>query len=190
MRPWVTFFSQTGTEIYNLSNSLGIYPDCIVTNKQDHSTTNECLIKTAEFRQHKLNLPNLWYQLSKSPTVNEYKSVLELFDNPVITLHGYLRIIPKEICEKYEIYNLHPGLIDKFPSLKGFNPQERAFQGGYKLAGCVIHRVVPEVDAGKIIMSQGVSIENKRLDEVYETLHSVAFDLWKSFFTGYNILKK
>lgn len=190
MRPWIAFFSQTGTEIHNLTHELDMYPDCIVTNKQDHSTTNRCLITTAEFRQHKLNLHNAWCQLSKSPTVEEYKSVIELFHNPVITLHGYLRIIPKEICEKYEIYNLHPGLIDKYPSLKGFNPQERAFKEGYKFAGCVIHRVVPEVDAGKIILSQGISIEDKNLQQVYESLHDVALDLWKSFFTAFNILQK
>ena len=190
MRPWIAFFSQTGTEIYNLSNALGIYPDCIVNNKQDHSTTNECLIKTTEFRQHKLNLPNLWCQLPKTPTVEEYNNVLGLFDNPVITLHGYLRIISKEICEKYEIYNLHPGLIDKYPELKGYNPQERAFTEGYRLAGCVIHRVVPEVDEGEILMSQGVDIEDLDLPGVYEALHNVAFDLWKSFFTAYKILKK
>jgi len=185
MRPWIAFFSQTGTEIHNLTHALEIYPDCIVTNKQDHTTTNHCLFTTAEFRQHKLNLPNAWCQLSKSPTVDEYKNILSMFKNPIITLHGYLRIIPKEICEKYEIYNLHPGLIDKYPSLKGFNPQERAFREGYKLAGCVIHKVVPEVDAGEIILSQGISIENKNLHEVYNSLHDVAFDLWKSFFTAY-----
>jgi len=189
MRPWISFFSQTGTEIHNLTNALNIYPSCIVTNKQDHTTTNSCLLATTEFRQHKLNLSNLWVQLPKTPTVDEYKKVLDNFNNPVITLHGYLRIIPKEICEKYEIYNLHPGLIDKYPSLKGFNPQERAFREGYKLAGCVIHRVVPEVDAGEILLSQGINIEGMDLSEVYNALHKTAFDLWKSFFTGYNILK-
>lgn len=184
-RPWLAFFSQTGTEIHNLCNALNLYPDCIITNKQDHTTTNHCLVTTAEFRQHKLNLHNSWCQLPYSPSVSDYSNILKLFDNPIITLHGYLRIIPKEICENYEIYNLHPGLIDRYPSLKGFNPQERAFKEGYKFAGCVIHKVVPEVDAGEIILSQGVSIENKNLHEIYNTLHEVAFDLWKSFFTAY-----
>ena len=34
-RPWIAFFSQTGTEINDLSNALGIYPELIVTNKSD-----------------------------------------------------------------------------------------------------------------------------------------------------------
>jgi len=187
MKPWVTFFSQTGTEIHNLTNALGIYPDAIVTNNVELKGVNPCLRTVSEFRANKLNF-ELWHMLPSKPTVKDYENILSRFNNPVITLHGYLRIIPKEICEKYEIYNLHPGLIDKYPSLKGFNPQERAFTKGYKLAGCVIHKVVPEVDAGEIIMSQGITIENKTLNEVYESLHNVAFDLWKSFFTAYNIL--
>ena len=189
MRPWITFFSQTGTEINNLSNYLGVYPDAIITNRLNTKGVNKDLITTSTFREHKLNR-TIWYMLDAKPTVENYKEILSHFDNPVITLHGYLRIIPREICEQYEIYNLHPGLIDKYPSLKGFNPQERAFAQKYKLAGCVIHKVVPEVDAGEIIMSQGITIENKTLNEVYTSLHHVALDLWKSFFTAYNILKR
>ena len=189
MRPWVTFFSQTGTEIYDLSNTLGIYPDCIVTNKQDHKTTNIGLKVVTEFRSQKLN-ENIWVQLPQKPTVADYENALQYFDNPVITLHGFLRIIPKEICEKYEIYNLHPGLIDKFPSLKGFNPQERAFAEGYKLAGCVIHEVTPGVDEGKILLSQGIGIEGMDLNGIYGALRDTALDLWKSFFTAYKILER
>lgn len=189
MRPWITFFSQTGAEINNLCNALGIYPDAVITNKQDTENINKDLLSTTTFREHKLNR-TVWYVLPQKPTAENYLQVLSAFDNPVITLHGYLRIIPKEVCEKYEIYNLHPGLIDKYPSLKGFNPQERAFVEGYKLAGCVIHKVVPEVDTGEILMSQGVDIEDLDLPGVYKALQGVAFDLWKSFFKAYNILGK
>ena len=188
MRPWVTFFSQTGTEIHDLSNALGVYPDLIVTNKLDFKGVNKELLSTTQFREHKLNKTILTV-LPNKPAVEDYVKILKAFYNPIITLHGYLRIIPKEICEKYEIYNLHPGLIDKYPSLKGFNPQERAFAEGYKLAGCVIHKVTPGVDEGEILMSQGVGIEGMTLDGVYGALRDTALDLWKSFFSAYNILK-
>jgi folate-dependent phosphoribosylglycinamide formyltransferase PurN len=189
MRPWVTFFSQTGTEINDLSNALGMYPDCIVTNKQGHVKTNAKLIEITKFRSQKLN-ENIWIQLPQKPAISDYENALSCFKNPVVTLHGFLRIIPKEICEKYEMYNLHPGLIDRYPALKGFNPQERAFTEGYKLAGCVIHRVVPGVDEGEILMSQGTSIEGLSLDGVYGVLRDTALDLWKSFFTAYKILER
>ena len=40
MRPWCCFFSQTGTDIYNLSEKLGRSPDVIVTNRQDLTSIN------------------------------------------------------------------------------------------------------------------------------------------------------
>ena len=43
----------------------------------------------------------------------------------LITLHGYLRIIPENICKQCKhIYNGHPGLINMYPELKGKDPQE------------------------------------------------------------------
>jgi len=189
MRPWIAFFSQTGTEIQELSNALGIYPDAIVTNKTNLKNVNKELLCTTQFREHKLN-KTILVSLPGKPVASNYLKVLKCYENPLITLHGFLRIIPEEICNNYEMYNLHPGLINKFPLLKGYNPQERAFTGGYKLAGCVIHKVVPGVDEGEVILSQGVSIEGMDLSGVYEALRESALDLWKSFFTGYKILDK
>ena len=186
MRPWVTFFSQSGSEIYNISNALGRYPDAIITNKQDLSQTNADLINLTKFREQKLNT-TIFHQIPQKPELNDYTAILNKFVNPLITLHGYLRIIPKEICDKYEIFNLHPGLINKFPNLKGFNPQERAFTSGYKEAGCVIHKVTPGVDEGEIVATGEINIEDLTLTQVYTGLHDCAFNVWKNFLTEYNI---
>lgn len=185
MRPWVTFFSQTGSEIYNLSNTIGRYPDAVITNKSDIDTINDKLLHLIRFREQKLNKP-VFYQISQKPTLGDYENILKEFTNPLITLHGYLRILPKEICDSYEIYNLHPGLIDRFPELKGYNPQERAFTGGYKNAGCVIHKVTPGVDEGEIVASGEIGIEDMSLTEVYNALHDCALETWKNFLTEYN----
>lgn len=189
MRPWIAFFSQTGTEIHELSKALGVYPEAIVTNKADPRNVNKELLSTTQFREHKLN-KTILMSLPAKPVTSDYLRVLERYDNPLITLHGFLRIIPEEICNNYEMYNLHPGLINKFPSLKGYNPQERAFNDGYKLAGCVIHKVISGVDEGEVLLSQGVSIEGMDLNGVYAALRESALDLWKSFFTGHKILDK
>ena len=188
-RPWIAFFSQTGTEINDLSNALGIYPELIVTNKPDLKKVNTDLLSITKFREHKLNKTFLEV-LPAKPTAQDYSKILERFEEPIITLHGYLRIIPKEICEKYEMYNLHPGLINKYPSLKGFNPQERAFAQNHKFAGCVLHKVTPGVDEGEILLSQGEFIEGLSLDDVYIKLRQVALDLWISFFKGYKLIMK
>ena len=183
MRDWLGLFSQTGSDLYTVSSNLGVYPRAVVTNNQNLDTINKQLLAQTRFREIKLN-ETIWYTLPPKPSVEDYDCIFSKFNNPIITLHGFLRIVPKEICEKYEIYNLHPGLITKYPSLKGYNPQERAFRENYKTTGCVIHRVIPEVDSGEILSHQEVSIENLTLEEVYSKLHNLATNMWKEFLTG------
>jgi folate-dependent phosphoribosylglycinamide formyltransferase PurN len=184
-RPWVVFFSRTGTEIYKLCEKLGIYPDGVISNKKSHTTTNANLIMLSTFRSHKLNNSLLWHQIPNNPSVEDYESVLKNYKNPIVTLHGYLRIIPREICSKYEIYNLHPGNIKLYPSLKGKDPQKQAFFLRHTTVGCVLHRVIPEVDEGEIIYSQSIYNDCETLDCVYEKCANIALDLWQSFFRSY-----
>ena len=94
MRKWIGLFSQTGSELYNVSNTLGIYPDAVVTNKQTAEGINKNLLTITAFRSQKLN-EEIWYIVPVKPTVDQYEEIFSKFDNPLITLHGYLRIIPK-----------------------------------------------------------------------------------------------
>ena len=97
--------------------------------------------------------------------MKELQFVCGLYENPIITLHGWLRIMPPEICNRYEIYNGHPGLITKYPELKGKDPQMRAWEGDYEFCGSVLHRVTEGVDEGEII-----NLKNSRLDELIQEL--------------------
>ena len=109
--------------------------------------------------------------------VNEPKETL-------ITLNGLLRIIPPDKCAKYNIYNGHPGLITKYPELKGKDPQEKAWKDihNYDTVGSVVHKVVEEVDAGEIATVSEVSSDSiLTLDEMYHALRSTSFTAWGSF---------
>ena len=164
---WIAFFSQTGNEINSLSRLLGRYPDLIVTNKPDLSNVNQFLPKDII-----LHIPD------KSQS-DIYESILKPDD--LITLHGYLRIIPKDICEKYNIYNSHPGLISKYPILKGKDPQKKAFDLKLKTSGVVIHKVIPEVDSGEILLKKEIYIFENSLDQIYSKLHECSVNLWYEF---------
>ena len=168
---WVALFSQTGSEIVNISESIGRWPDLIITNRQSGYDNINSKIMT-NGRSHVIFT-------EKKPDVDRYLQLIR--EGSFVTLHGWLRIIPPEICEAYEIYNGHPGLITEYPELKGKDPQERAFEGKYKTAGSVIHEVVPEVDAGKILYEHAISIDGLTLDEVYSSLHDVSTNLWIDF---------
>ena len=179
-RPWIVFLSQSGQEVYNIMSFFKRKPDAIITNRQDDIGLFIPLLQEKD--EGKLN----WITLPKNPEPNDYKKVLKRFKNPVITLHGYLRILPKEICAKYEIYNLHPGLITEYPELKGKDPQKRAIEANHPRVGCVIHRVIPEVDEGEIIMSNAINTLTVDKDRLYLNLRSMSTVMWYDFFQNFS----
>lgn len=96
----------------------------------------------------------------------------------LITLHGYLRILPANICNRYTILNGHPGLITKYPELKGKDPQVRAWEGKYPLIGSVVHKVTPGVDEGEVITSVCYTNRCDTLDEIYGKLKQSSLESW------------
>ena len=169
---WIAFFSQTGAEIADIASSLGRWPDIIVTNERPSKlrTIDGRILDNVEDRL--VVIPN-------KPTIDDYEVVLE--DNALTTLHGWLRIMPKTICEKYLIYNGHPGLITEYPELKGKDPQVRAFEGKYPVAGAVLHKVIPEVDEGKIIAEERFNAFNLSLDDLFRILRDRSLYMWINF---------
>jgi folate-dependent phosphoribosylglycinamide formyltransferase PurN len=170
MRPWVTFFSQTGSEIYRVSKKLNRVPDLIITNNQTLDSVNTSL---------KYEYGARILQISKAPSAEEY--IHHIPENAFITLHGWLRIIPPAVCERYEIYNLHPANLVHNPNLKGKDPQKMAYEQKLIFSGNTIHRCIAELDAGEVLDHSYISIEGLILNEVIHALHKDATDLWYRF---------
>ena len=170
---WIAFFSQTGGEIADIAESLQRWPDLIVTNERPSKlrTIDGRILDNVEDRL--VVLPN-------KPTVEDYETILQ--DNALVTLHGWLRIMPRVICEKYAIYNGHPGLITEYPELKGKDPQIRAFEGiksgKYLTAGAVLHHVTAGVDEGKVIMEEYFNAQSLSLDELFRILRDRSLYMW------------
>ena len=175
MGKWIAFFSQTGNEIAEVSNHLGRWPDVIITNERPARVRK---INQEVLSKNIITLPN-------QPTVEDYRSVLAEavgIDTYVITLHGWLRVIPTEVIEEYStIYNGHPGLITKYPELKGKDPQMKAWNLDLSSSGCVIHQVTAGVDDGPVVRSQQISIRNLTMDEMFQKLHNISVDMWVNF---------
>lgn len=178
MREWNVLFSQTGSEIYQVSKLLGRFPDRIITNR---SFEHLAKINKQLLDEYK----GTWIFLAKKPSVEQYHHALYSPNHGITTLHGYLRILPPQICNYYEIYNSHPGLITKYPELKGFNPQEKAVSLGLPTSGSVIHRAIAEVDSGEILASREVEIKGLSVDETIQKLHSLSVSLWVDFLHKY-----
>ena len=167
---WIAFFSQTGSEIVELSKNLGRKPDLLVTNNFEekikfHPGVRELGV-TIQSARHELLMNYFRAQGVFNP------------DLLLITLHGYLRIIPEDICNKYDILNGHPGLITMYPELKGKDPQVRAWEGNYRIIGSVVHKVTPGVDEGQVLSSVAYTNRCDSLDEMYGKLKQSSLESW------------
>ena len=155
---WVAFYSQTGSEIKELVET-GIIPSVVIT---DNFTS---YLKNAEFfKEYGIDHRITSIKGIKSNKVDIYNSLLKT--NDLVTLHGWLNIVPGEICEKYIIYNGHPGHIVEYPELKGKDPQERVWNNiregkEPEKVGSVIHRVTEEVDGGEVVVIAEMPLNSK-----------------------------
>lgn len=171
-REHIAFFSQTGSEIVDISKVLGRWPDTIVTNQRPAG------LRTIH---PEIKESGKLVTVSNKPTVKELEEVLGYYKDPLITLHGWLRIMPPNICEKYEIYNGHPGLITEYPELKGKDPQLRALEGKYPIMGCVLHRVTAGVDEGKVIAEERFNAFEITEEEMWKVTRDRSLYLWIQF---------
>jgi len=119
--------------------------------------------------------------LPNRPNLLHYDNVLRGPEKPIVTLHGWLRIVPPRICEKHTIFNGHPGLITEYPELKGKDPQVRAFEGKYPVAGAVIHKVTAGVDEGKVLVEERFNAMDLSLDDLFRILRDRSLYMWTDF---------
>ena len=84
-----------------------------------------------------------------------------LQDNAIdlVCLAGFMRVLTPWLVAQWQgrMLNIHPALL---PSYRGLHTHERALEDGVKIHGCTVHFVVPEMDAGPIILQAAVPVED------------------------------
>jgi phosphoribosylglycinamide formyltransferase 1 len=75
----------------------------------------------------------------------------------LICLAGYMRLLSPYFVAAFpqKILNIHPSLLPAFPGLEG---QKQALEHGVKFAGCTVHFVDENLDAGPIILQAVVPV--------------------------------
>jgi phosphoribosylglycinamide formyltransferase-1 len=99
-----------------------------------------------------------------------FETVLQaaLDDNNIelICLGGFMRLFTAEFVQHWygRMLNIHPSLLPSFP---GLDPHGQALRAGVKISGATVHFVIPETDAGPIVMQGAVAVAD---DDTADTL--------------------
>src|SRR5580700_11367254 len=94
------------------------------------------------------------------------ESSLNQFKVDLICLGGFMRLFTAEFVQRWHgrMLNIHPSLLPSFP---GLDPHGQALRAGVKISGATVHFVIPETDAGPIVMQGAVAVRD---DDTPETL--------------------
>ncbi|MBC6473835.1 MAG: phosphoribosylglycinamide formyltransferase [Hormoscilla sp. GM102CHS1] len=94
--------------------------------------------------------------------------VLQGYEVEWVVMAGWMRIVTPVLLDAFEnrAINIHPSLLPSFPGVRAI---EQALAAGVKITGCTVHLVVPEVDAGPILMQAAVPVMP---DDTPESLHA------------------
>src|SRR6478735_1889788 len=84
----------------------------------------------------------------------------------LICLAGFMRLFTAEFVQRWygRMLNIHPSLLPSFP---GLDPHGQALRAGVKISGATVHFVIPETDAGPIVMQGAVPVA---ADDTADTL--------------------
>lgn len=76
----------------------------------------------------------------------------------VLVLAGFMRVLTADFVRQFEgrMLNIHPSLLPKYP---GLHTHARAIEAGDLEAGCSVHEVTAELDAGPILGQARVPVQ-------------------------------
>jgi phosphoribosylglycinamide formyltransferase-1 len=94
------------------------------------------------------------------------RKLIDGYAPQLLVLAGFMRILSDDFVRHYEgrMMNIHPSLLPKY---RGLNTHARAIEAGDSEAGCTVHFVTPELDAGPTIIQARVPV---LVDDTPETL--------------------
>ena len=74
-----------------------------------------------------------------------------------VCLAGFMRRLSARFLEEFTgpVLNVHPSLLPAFP---GLDAPGQALAHGVRVAGCTVHLVTPELDAGPIVRQAAVAV--------------------------------
>jgi phosphoribosylglycinamide formyltransferase 1 len=116
------------------------------------------------------------------------QAVLDQHRIELICLGGFMRLFTAEFARAWygRMLNIHPSLLPSFP---GLDPHGQALRAGVKISGATVHFVIPETDAGPILMQGAVAVSDHDTSEtlserILEVEHRIYPDALRLLATG------
>jgi phosphoribosylglycinamide formyltransferase-1 len=87
------------------------------------------------------------------------QEMLEAHRVELICLAGFMRLLTPSFVRRWHgrMINIHPALL---PAFKGLDTHQRALAAGVKIHGASVHFVVPDMDAGPIIVQGAIGVRD------------------------------
>lgn len=132
-------------------------------------------------RAQRARVPALYFPKAGFSTRAEYDAALARFvaaaGPELVVLAGWMRILTPAFLDRFpdRVINLHPALPGAFPGTDAIRRSYEAFRRGeVESGGVMVHRAVPQVDAGPVIASERVPIQPDDTLETFEArVHAV-----------------
>jgi formyltetrahydrofolate-dependent phosphoribosylglycinamide formyltransferase len=135
-------------------------------------------------RAQEANIPTLYFPLrpfhqevdSRAAYDRALAAEIKAYEPDLIVLAGWMRILTPCFLDEFpgRVINLHPALPGQFPGTKAIERAYQAFQQGQiKYSGCMMHYVIPEIDAGPVLLEAQVPIfANDSLEDFAQRMHT------------------
>jgi phosphoribosylglycinamide formyltransferase 1 len=109
-----------------------------------------------------LGIPTAAVDHRAYPTREAFEAVLathlDTAQPDILCLAGFMRILTPGFIRRYpgRMLNIHPSLLPKYP---GLHTHARALAAGDNEAGCTVHEVTADLDAGPILGQARVPVQ-------------------------------
>ncbi|NBW03926.1 MAG: phosphoribosylglycinamide formyltransferase [Cytophagia bacterium] len=157
MKKIVIFASGSGTNAQNIvlhfNNSSKL--------NQFHIFSNNANAKVLE-KARNLSVPTKIFSKEELNSDVLLKNLIEI-EPDLIILAGFLLKFPSNCIAAFpnKIINIHPSLLPKFggKGMYGVKVQEAVMAAKEEFAGCTVHFVSDDIDAGEIIIQKAIRID-------------------------------
>ena len=114
-------------------------------------------------RGKKNNIPSFYIShknMEREKFDNNITTILEKHKVDLVLLIGFMRILSKSFCKKWneKILNVHPSLLPKYAGGMDTNVHEEVLKNKDRTTGCTIHFVTNEVDDGPIFIQKECTV--------------------------------